>query len=104
MRSIDEGRPVSNIPPLPLYALIHKSELCLKIQSKKMESETSPNFPSRLLQGSLSDEEYRNPFLVFEKAFKEFTLEEFEYFNTQIVYFSLGAYSDEPEVYVFKPT
>ncbi len=42
-------------------------------------------------------DEYDNPFLVFQKAFKEFTLKEFEYFNTQIVYFSLGAYSDEPE-------
>jgi len=74
-----------------------RASYVLQFKAEKWKVKHPPKFPSKLLQGSLSDEEYRKPFLVFEKAFKEFTLQEFEYFNTQIVYFSLGAYSDEPE-------
>ena len=69
----------------------------LQFKAEKWKVKRPPKFPSRLLQGSLSDEEYNNPFLVFQKAFKEYTLQEFEYFNTEIVYFSLGSYSDELE-------
>jgi len=62
-----------------------------------------PEYTSRLQQGSLSDEEYRNPFLVFKKAFKEFSLEEFEFFLTEIIYHSLGAHYDEPEIDIVTP-
>lgn len=74
-----------------------RASYVLQFKAEKWKVKRPPKFPSRLLQGSLSNEEYDNPFLVFQNAFKEFTLQEFEYFNTQIIYFSLGAYSDEPE-------
>jgi len=74
-----------------------RASYVLQFKANKWRLNNPPEYTSKLLQGSLSDDEYRNPFLVFQKAFKEFTLQEFEYFNTQIVYFSLGAYSDEPE-------
>ena len=74
-----------------------RASYLLQFKTKKWKLNDPPEYTSRLLQGSLSNDEYDNPFLVFQNAFKEFTLQEFEYFNTQIVYFSLGAYSDEPE-------
>ncbi|SEM65030.1 hypothetical protein SAMN05421856_10572 [Chryseobacterium taichungense] len=68
----------------------------IQFKSKKWKVNDPPEYKSRLLQGLLSDKEYRNPFLVFQKAFKEFSLKEFEYFITEFIYFSLANSYDIP--------
>ncbi|SIR66486.1 hypothetical protein [Chryseobacterium sp. RU33C] len=47
--------------------------------------------------GLLSEKEYRNPLLVFKKAFSAYTIKEFDYFMSGIVYFSMGVYENLPE-------
>lgn len=56
-----------------------------------------------LLQGSLSEKEYRDPAKVFRNAFKEYHLEEFEEFLSEVVYFSLGTFNNVPERNVVGP-
>jgi hypothetical protein len=53
--------------------------------------------PSQLKQGSLSEAEYADPFLVFRRAFEDYRLREFDHFITAITYFSLGPFGDYPE-------
>ncbi|WP_295213630.1 hypothetical protein [uncultured Chryseobacterium sp.] len=53
--------------------------------------------PSQLKQGSLSEAEYTDPFLVFRKAFADHRLAAFDHFITGIAYFSLGPYGDYPK-------
>lgn len=69
----------------------------LQLRTRQFRLKDPPEYTSKLLQGSLTDEEYANPFLVFKKAFKKFTLKEFEYYHTQLTYFSLSHYADDPE-------
>ncbi|MFP3835557.1 hypothetical protein [Chryseobacterium sp. SIMBA_028] len=52
---------------------------------------------SPLLLGLLSEKEYQNPLLVFKKAFREYSIREFDYFLSGMVHFSLGAYDNLPE-------
>ncbi|SFB71862.1 hypothetical protein [Kaistella jeonii] len=73
-----------------------RASCVLYLKSEKLELKDPPEYISRLLQGSLSDDEYLNPFLVFRRAFKEWSLTELEQFLTEITYFSLGAYTDLP--------
>lgn len=75
----------------------------LQFKAKKWKLNDPPEHPSKLLQGSLTDEEYCNPFLVFQKSFAAFTLAEYELFLTEIIYHSLGAHNDKPEVTIIKP-
>ncbi|WPO81619.1 hypothetical protein SD427_12680 [Chryseobacterium sp. JJR-5R] len=58
---------------------------------------------SHLILGSLSEEEYRNPFLVFQKAFREFTIRDFDDFLADMVYFSLGSFNNAPEGNIITP-
>lgn len=53
--------------------------------------------------GLLSDQEYRNPFLVFQKAFAEYSLKDFEYYISVSVYFSLGFYAHSAESKILGP-
>lgn len=53
--------------------------------------------PSQLKQGSLSEAEYADPFLVFRRAFADHRLAAFDHFITGIAYFSLGPFGDYPE-------
>ncbi|MEC5174065.1 hypothetical protein [Chryseobacterium nepalense] len=55
------------------------------------------------MQGSLSDEEYRDPVKVFQNAFKEYPLEEFEEFLSEVVHFSLGMFNNVPERNIVGP-
>ncbi|SUX44516.1 hypothetical protein [Chryseobacterium indoltheticum] len=73
-----------------------RASYLIQFKSEKWKLNDPPEYKSLLLQGFLSDAEYRNPFLVFQKAFKEFSLKEFEYFITEIVYFSLANSYDKP--------
>ncbi|WP_051349303.1 hypothetical protein [Chryseobacterium gregarium] len=47
--------------------------------------------------GSLSEDEYRDPFLVFRKAFGRFSIRDFDHFLAEAVYFSLGTFCNAPE-------
>lgn len=53
--------------------------------------------------GLLSEKEYRNPLLVFKKAFREYSINEFDYFMSGIVYFSMGVYENLPERNIVMP-
>lgn len=46
---------------------------------------------------SLTEEEYENPFLVFQKAFNEITLEEYESFLCHILELSLSPNGGDPD-------
>ncbi len=70
---------------------------CLKNRHGKWLAHTLPGQSSPLSQGSLTEEEYRDPAKVFQKAFKEYDLEEFEEFLAEAVYFSLGTFNNVPE-------
>ncbi|WP_426476007.1 hypothetical protein ACP3T3_11440 [Chryseobacterium sp. CBSDS_008] len=43
---------------------------------------------SPLVLGLLSEKEYQNPLLVFKKAFKEYSMQEFDYFISGMAYFT----------------
>ena len=70
---------------------------CLRKKSGKWKGEAVPETGNPLLYGSLSEEEYRDPVLVFCKAFKKYRIEELEDFLSDIVYFSLGTLHNVPE-------
>ena len=53
--------------------------------------------------GLLSEKEYQNPLLVFKKAFKEYSIKEFDYFISGTVYLSLGIYDHLPERNIISP-
>lgn len=52
---------------------------------------------SGLMLGSLSQEEYRNPCLVFRKTFRELTLRDFDSFLADSTCLSLGTFRKGPE-------
>ncbi len=58
---------------------------------------------SPLILGLLSEKEYKNPLLVFKKAFIEYSIREFDYFISGMVYFSLGIYDHLPERNMISP-
>ncbi|ACU06711.1 hypothetical protein FIC_00237 [Flavobacteriaceae bacterium 3519-10] len=66
---------------------------CYRLQSKahqwKVKADETPPEHSKLCLGSLTGEEYQNPFAVFEKAFTEKTLEEYDFFLCETVHLSL---------------
>ncbi|SMP12940.1 hypothetical protein [Chryseobacterium profundimaris] len=76
---------------------------CLRNKQGKWLVHSLPEQSSPLLQGSLSEEEYRNPAKVFQNAFKEYPLEEFEEFLSEVVHFSLGTFNNVPERNIVGP-
>ncbi|MDQ0783203.1 hypothetical protein [Chryseobacterium sp. W4I1] len=58
---------------------------------------------SPLVLGLLSEKEYQNPLLVFKKAFREYSIKEFDYFMSGMVYFSLGVHDNLPERNIVSP-
>ncbi len=68
-----------------------------KARKPKFQAFAEPVAVSGLMLGSLSGEEYRNPFLVFQKTFREFTLHDFDRFLAEITCFSLGTFRTGPE-------
>ncbi|MDN3692441.1 hypothetical protein QWZ06_09230 [Chryseobacterium tructae] len=69
----------------------------IMLKERKWTVDTQPEKISPWLLGLLSEKEYRNPLLVFKKAFRAYTLKEFDYFMSGIVYFSMGVYENLPE-------
>jgi len=69
----------------------------LKEKTKKWKVKASSRSETVFHLSSLKKEEYDNPLLVFQKAFEEKTLEEFEIFLYQILQLSLSPYADDPD-------
>ncbi|OXA84297.1 hypothetical protein, partial [Flavobacterium hercynium] len=61
----------------------------LQHKSKKWKVTALAQNRSILSQASLTAEEYNNPFLVFENAFAEHSLADFEFFLCEIIHLSL---------------
>lgn len=75
----------------------------MMLKERKWTIDTRPEKISPWVLGLLSEKEYRNPLLVFRKAFREYTLKEFDYFMSGIVYFSMGTYENLPERNIVMP-
>lgn len=76
---------------------------CLRKKTGKWTVDALPEHSGPLVLGSLSEEEYRNPVTVFRYAFKAYSLEEWEAFLAEAVYFSLGTFSNVPERDIIGP-
>ncbi|WPO91684.1 hypothetical protein [Chryseobacterium sp. HR92] len=75
----------------------------IMLKEKKLVGNTELKDPSPLVLGLLSEKEYQNPMLVFKKAFKEYSIKEFDYFISGMVYFSMGIYDKLPERNMINP-
>jgi hypothetical protein len=75
----------------------------ITLKEKKWAVNTQLEHVSPLVLGLLSEKEYQNPLLVFKKAFKEYSIKEFDYFMSGMVYFSLGIYDHLPERNIVNP-
>ena len=60
------------------------------IQRKKVESQKPSDCKSILHQCSLTKEEYANPFTVFQIAFADKSLDEFDFFLCEVIHISLS--------------
>ena len=69
---------------------------CLQKKSKKWKVTTSLNSETLFHLSSLTNEEYDNPFIVFQKAFNKKTPKEFELFLCQILELSLSPCPADP--------
>jgi hypothetical protein len=69
---------------------------CLKQKSKKWKVKAFFRSETVFHLTSLTKEEYDNPFIVFQKAFDEKTMEEFELFLCQILELSLSPHAIDP--------
>lgn len=72
-----------------------KACFCLQSKGENWKVKESSDCRSVLHQASLTADEYRNPLIVFQKAFAEKTLDEFEFFLCEIVHLSLSPYTSE---------
>ena len=70
---------------------------CLKVKSKKWKVKESSPCEKVFHLSSLTKEEYNDPFLVLQNAFTENTLQEFEFFLSEIVELSLSPYAGDYE-------
>lgn len=70
---------------------------CLRIQrkDKKWKIKKAPESWSYLHQASLLKDEYLNPFLVFQRAFTEKTIAEFDFFLCEILHLSASPFVEE---------
>ncbi|MDV3936908.1 hypothetical protein CMT78_03900 [Elizabethkingia anophelis] len=75
----------------------------IRLKEEKWSITTHSEKSSPLMQASLSDEEYLNPILVFQSAFEEYSIKDFDYYIAVAVYFSLGTYTHAAESKIFEP-
>ncbi|ASW73106.1 hypothetical protein IQ37_13685 [Chryseobacterium piperi] len=83
--------------------LLIRAGYLIMLKEKKWTVDTRPEKISPLVLGLLSEKEYRNPLLVFKTAFREYSIKEFDYFMSGIVYFSMGVYENLPERNIVMP-
>jgi hypothetical protein len=76
---------------------------CLQHKSKKWKVKESMRSETVFHLSSLTKEEYENPFIVFQKAFEEKTLEEFELFLYQILELSLSPHAEDSHFDLMTP-
>lgn len=76
---------------------------CLKRKSRKWQAKGSGHYTSIVHLASLSKNEYKNPFQVFEKAFEQRSLEQFEFFLCEIVHLSLSPHAVESDYDIITP-
>ena len=89
-----------------LYTVIKsflKMCYCLKEKSKKWKIAASLRSETVFHLSSLTKEEYENPFTVFQKAFAEKTLEEFESFLYQTLELSLSPHAGDSDPDLMTP-
>jgi len=95
----------------PSVILQFHQSLCIFIRegymiskkAKKWKVNAACDIGSPMMKSSLSDKEYENPILVFKRAFKEYSIQEFDYFISGIVYFSQEMYRYGPESNLVRP-
>lgn len=75
----------------------------IMLKEKKLVVNTELKGVSPLVLGLLTEKEYQNPLLVFKKAFREYSIKEFDYFISGMVYFSMGIYDKLPERNMINP-
>jgi hypothetical protein len=75
----------------------------IMLKDRKWTVDTRPEKISPWVLGLLSEKEYRNPLLVFKTAFRAYSIKEFDYFLSGIVYFSMGVYENLPERNIVMP-
>ncbi|WP_045500970.1 hypothetical protein [Chryseobacterium sp. StRB126] len=75
----------------------------IMLKEKKLKINAQLENISPLALGLLTEKEYQNPLLVFKKAFKEYSINEFDYFISGMVYFSMGIYDKLPERNMINP-
>ncbi|RXM40526.1 hypothetical protein BOQ62_06110 [Chryseobacterium sp. CH21] len=73
------------------------------LKEKKLVANPQLEEVSPLVLGLLTEKEYQKPLLVFKKAFKEYSIKEFDYFISGMVYFSMGTYDNLPERNMINP-
>ncbi|KQB42558.1 hypothetical protein [Flavobacterium aquidurense] len=76
---------------------------CLKKKRKKWKVKDSLHSETVLHLSSLTKEEYDNPFIVFQNAFDEKTLEEFQLFLCLILELSLSPRAGDPDTDLTTP-
>jgi hypothetical protein len=75
----------------------------IRLKQTTWEINTNPEKRSPLIQASLSDEEYLNPILVFQNAFAEYSIKDFDYHITIAVYFSMCIFKNAEESSLISP-
>lgn len=64
----------------------------LQRKRKKWKVNATSDYSSVLQLASLTKKEYADPFIVFQKAFEQKTIEEFEFFLSETAHVSLSPY------------
>ena len=88
------------------YKAVHsflKITYCLRKKSRKWKVKNSVRSEKVFHLSSLTKKEYDNPFLVFEKAFDEQTLGQFDFFLCEIVHLSLSSCSGNSDFDLLTP-
>jgi len=80
-----------------------KACLCLQYNGNKWKVRQSSDCKSVLHQASLTAEEYANPFTVFQTAFAEKSLDDFEFFLCEVTHLSMSPYTIAYETDVITP-
>lgn len=76
---------------------------CLQKKSRKWKVKESTRSEDVFHLSSLTKQEFDNPFIVFQKAFTEKTLEQFEFFLSEIVSLSLSPYKGDCDIDLTTP-
>ncbi len=75
----------------------------LMLKKKKYRFSRLPENSVPVMFGLLSEQEYLDPLLVFSQAYKEYTIKEFDYFMSGMVYLSMGTSDHIPEKNIINP-